>query len=154
MNNPDSTPRAPRNPAREPRPAPEDLAFCQAFEALRVKASDFDHRAHVRLAYTYLCGRSVDDAHESMKRSLVRFLAHLGVGQAKYHETITLAWIMAVKHFMRQSPRCASASEFLERNPELLDPRIMLTHYSTEVLFSSQARRRFVKPDLQQIPQS
>lgn len=40
----------------------------------------------------------------------------------------------------------------IERNPELLDSRIMLTHYSAEVLFSDEARARFVDPDIQPIP--
>jgi hypothetical protein len=34
----------------------------------------------------------------------------------------------------------------------LLDSRIMLTHYSTELLFSDKARAKFVEPDLDPIP--
>jgi hypothetical protein len=46
----------------------------------------------------------------------------------------------------------ASASDFITRNPELLDSRIMLTHYSASVLFSAEAREAFVEPDLDPIP--
>ena len=35
---------------------------------------------------------------------------------------------------------------------ELLDSRIMLTHYSAAVLFSPDARQSFVAPDIQSIP--
>ena len=48
---------------------------------------------------------------------------------------------------------CASAAVFMEANPRLLDPKIMLTHYSAEVLFSPTARQSFVRPDIQSIPE-
>ncbi len=44
------------------------------------------------------------------------------------------------------------SDEFIDANPTLLDRGIMLTHYSAEVLFSEEARRRFVAPDLDGIP--
>ncbi|MCA9730441.1 MAG: hypothetical protein KC729_22365, partial [Candidatus Eisenbacteria bacterium] len=99
-----------------------------------------------------LCELSVDDAHDAMKRSLLAFLTHLGIGEAKYHETLTRAWIMAVRHFMARTPTSVSADDFIDRNPILLDSKIMLSHYSTEVLFSVDARGRFVEPDLEAIP--
>lgn len=131
----------------------EDRDFRRAFEAFELPAGNFDHRAHVRLAYVYLCGQSASEAHESMKRALLAFLGHLGVGDAKYHETITRAWVMAVNHFMATSLPCQSAAAFIERNPVLLDKQIMLTHYSAEVLFSPAARAGFVAPDIQRIPE-
>jgi hypothetical protein len=106
----------------------------------------------VRLAYIYLCEQSVDKAHESMKNALLAFLDHLGVKQGKYHETITRAWIKAVDYFMSISSPCASADEFIQGNPDLLNPKIMLSHYSAEVLFSPEARAKFVNPDIQPIP--
>lgn len=130
----------------------EDRDFKQAFEALRVAAEEFDHRAHVRLAYIYLCEMPVDEAHQAMKRALLSFLDHLRVEKGKYHETITRAWIKAVRYFMDETEPCVSADEFIDRNPRLLDPKIMLSHYSAEVLFSPEARRRFVDPDIQAIP--
>jgi hypothetical protein len=87
-----------------------------------------------------------------MKHSLLAFLAYLGVGEAKYHETVTRAWVMAVNYFMVQSLDCTSAAAFIARNPQLLDSKIMLTHYSAEVLFGASARNTFVSPDIQSIP--
>lgn len=130
----------------------EDREFLRSFEACGISPGEFDHAAHLRLAYIYLCDRSVDDAAAAMKCSLLAFLDHLGVGASKYHETMTRAWIMAVQHFMAESRSYASASEFIEDNPRLLDSKIMFTHYSAEVLFSQEARRTFVEPDVQSIP--
>lgn len=130
----------------------DDRTFRRSFEALEVPAEDFDHRAHVRLAYIYLCEMQADAAHKAMKEALLGFLDHVGAERSKYHETITLAWIKAVKYFMSTTPECRSADEFIGHNPELLDTRIMLTHYSAKVLFSDEARARFVEPDIDPIP--
>lgn len=132
--------------------SPADDAFRHAFEACRVDPAEFDHRGHVRLAYIYLCEQPVEQAAASMKAALLGFLRHLGVDPMKYHETITRAWIMAVRHFMQNSPPCASADAFIDANPVLLDSRIMLSHYSAELLYSPAARADFVDPDIEQIP--
>jgi len=130
----------------------EDDAFRMAFESLRVEPGEFDHAAHVRLAYVYLCEHSVDRAAARMKEALLAFLAHLGVGEAKYHETITRAWVMAVDHFMNESAPCSSCADLVRLNPQLLDSKIMLTHYSADVLFAPAARQIFVEPNIQSIP--
>lgn len=129
-----------------------DIEFRRAFEAGKVAPADFDHAAHVRLAYIYLCDQPVEKAAALMKASLLAYLTHLGIGPAKYHETVTRAWIMAVDYFMSKSDGCSSAARFMQLNPELLDSKIMLTHYSAEVLFSQAARQEFVHPDIQGIP--
>lgn len=129
-----------------------DREFQRAFEACEVAPQDFGHAAHVRLAYVYLCAHSVEIAADKMKNALLAFLKHVGVDQGKYHETITRAWIMAVHYFMTKANAARSASEFIDANPELLDSKIMLTHYSAEVLFSPAARQAFVQPDRQSIP--
>jgi hypothetical protein len=46
-----------------------------------------------------------------------------------------------------------SSADFIAKNQEVLDSKIMLTHYSASVLFSSDARASFVEPDLDPIPQ-
>lgn len=112
----------------------------------------FDHRAHVRLAYTYLAETDADTATSRMRTALLDFLRHHGIPITKYHETMTRAWILAVRHFMETSPGSGSADAFIESNPRLLDARIMMTHYSTQLLFSDEARAEFVEPDLGPIP--
>ena len=87
-----------------------------------------------------------------MRDGLRAFIAHHGIDPAKYHETMTRAWILAVRHFMELSPEAESAEDFIDRNPRLLDGKIMLTHYSAGLLFSPEARARFVEPDLDAIP--
>jgi len=129
-----------------------DREFVRKFAACEIAPAEFDHAAHVRLAYVYLCDGSIESAAEKMKQSLLAFLVHFGISASKYHETITRAWIMAVHYFMGKSQGFPSAAAFIGAHPELLDSKIMLTHYSAEVLFSPTARQSFVEPDIQSIP--
>ncbi len=87
-----------------------------------------------------------------MRDTLNRFLIHNGVDPSKFHETLTKAWILAVHHFMNRTEDSNSADEFIDRNPEMLDTKIMMTHYSAEVLFSDEAMATFVQPNLDPIP--
>jgi hypothetical protein len=100
----------------------------------------------------YLCDHDTDTARGLMHTSLLRFLAHNGVDPMKYHETLTRAWILAVRHFMQHVTSSDSSASFMRMDPRVLDTDIMLTHYSANLLFSEEARLRFVEPDLSQIP--
>lgn len=129
-----------------------DLEFRKQFESCSVPVSDFDHRAHLRLAYIYLAEDETEAAYQLMRSALHAYLEHLGIDMAKYHDTITRAWILAVRHFMEVTPQSISTESFIDKNPKMLDSKIMMTHYSAEVLFSDEARAKFVEPDLDPIP--
>lgn len=140
------------------RLSPEDRTFRVAFESGAIAPADFDHRAHVRLAYVHLAehrgggGRDAVAALEAVREALHGFLRHHRIDPAKYHETMTRAWVLAVRHFLERTPESASADDFIDRNPVLLDSEIMLSHYSADLLFSDDARARWVEPDLEEIP--
>lgn len=130
----------------------DDRRFRADFEAFTIPPAKFDHRAHVRLAYTYLAEDEADTALARMRAALLAFIRHNGIDASKYHETMTRAWILAVRHFMEISAASASAEAFIGMNPVLLDAKIMMTHYSAGLLFSDEARSAFVEPDLEEIP--
>ena len=129
----------------------EDRCFRAAFEAQTITPPQFNHEAHVRLAYIYLVEHDVESAVQRMRAALLNFIEHNGIPRSKFHETITRAWVLAVRHFMDRSAS-SSSTDFIAKNQELLDGKIMLTHYSASVLFSSNARASFVEPDLEPIP--
>ena len=134
------------------RSSREDRAFGSEFESCAFRVAEFNHRAHLRLAYVYLTDHDVETAYRSMRDALPAFLEHNGVDPSKYHDTMTRAWILAVRHFMEKTPDSDSADLFIEQNPQMLDSNIMMTHYSAEGLFSDEARAQFVEPDLDPIP--
>jgi hypothetical protein len=129
-----------------------DQQFIADLEAATLAPSQFSHRAHVRAAYVYLAGADAESAAERMRATLLAFLEHHGIAPSKYHATLTKAWILAVRHFMENSPGADSADAFIDANLRLLDAKIMLTHYSAELLFSPSARAAFVEPDQSPIP--
>ena len=127
----------------------EDTEFIRAFEAFENPLSDFKHYSHLRMGFTYLCEQDIKATSSRARRVLCSVLSHNGIEpSAKYHETMTRAWVLAVHHFMACTPETSSAAEFIEANPKLLDTGIMMTHYSKDLLFSDAARSSFVEPDL------
>ena len=132
--------------------SPEDRQFCDAFEAGACSPAAFNHRAHIRLAYIYLAEGGVAAALPRMRQALLTFLSKTGVPASKYHETLTQAWIYAVHHFMQPHIDTSSAEDFIDKNPRLLDTKILLTHYTADVLFSPGARTEYLQPDLDPIP--
>ena len=130
----------------------DDIEFKNQMESCEFLASEFNHRAHLRLAYIYLSKTNTEKSSDLMRDTLNRFLIYNGVDLSKYHATLTKAWILAVHHFMNKTGDSSSADEFINKNTEMLDTKIMMTHYSAEVLFSDEARAAFLQPNLDPIP--
>jgi hypothetical protein len=131
----------------------QDLIFRVDFESGKIQPCDFHHRDHLRLAYVYLCENDVQTAQQMMKNSIKTFLANKNIGPGKYHETLTLAWVEAVCHFMERCGVMHCFDEFARSDQRIFDQNIMLTHYSKDRLFSDAARASYLQPDIQEIPQ-
>ena len=130
----------------------EDKRFRDDFESGAIAPEQFSHREHIRLAYIYLCKGGLDEAYARTKEAIQSLLQRNHIDSAKYHETLTLAWLKAVRYFMGNTASADSAAQFIEQNPRLLDSKIMLTHYSPETLFSDEARAKLIDPDIEPIP--
>ncbi|MEM1433850.1 MAG: hypothetical protein AAGG11_07350 [Pseudomonadota bacterium] len=129
-----------------------DRTFVADIEACEFPIADFDHQAHLRLAYIYLTSGNPIAATRQMEASLRTLLSFNGVDAGKFHVTLTRAWIFAVYHFMQRVPDCASSADFVASAPQLLNTQIMETHFSPELLFSETARNTTVYPDRDPIP--
>jgi hypothetical protein len=129
-----------------------DVEFRQRFAAGKVPPQDFSHKAHLRLAYVHLVANGPDRAVATFRSDLQRFLRIHKIDPAKFHETLTQSWLRAVWHFMQRAGDTSGGDDFLKRSTPLHDPKAMLTHYSKNVLFSMEARRQFIEPDLDPIP--
>ena len=126
-----------------------DEAFARAFEAGAVTPEQFDHAAHLRVAWVYLReAGSADAALPRIREAIQRFAAAAGAAR-KYHETITVVWMRLLEDAGAQVPGPCELTVLLRRHPELADKNLPLKHYSRERLFSEDARERYVPPDLQ-----
>jgi hypothetical protein len=52
---------------------------------------------------------------------------------------------------MARKPRTSRALS-VQRHPELLDKHLLLKHYRSETIGGSEARQRWVAPDLRELP--
>lgn len=121
-----------------------DLTICR-FEAGRIDAASFDHKAHVYVAWLYLQAYDLGSAITRFDDALGRLTAKLGV-PGKYHATITWALLILIRERMREGEGWQT---FCSRNPDLLQNSraILGRYYSDERLFSDLARTQFVLPD-------
>jgi flavin reductase len=128
----------------------DDDAFLATFERGGFGSDEFPHKAHLRMAWLYVTRFGSEAAIDRAARG-IRILAEAN-GQANlYHDTVTRAWVYLVAAAVTRSPS-ASFGDFLARNPQLLDKRLLLEHYSPNLLASSPARAAWIAPDLAPIP--
>ncbi len=130
----------------------EDDEFRRQFESGAFPKSEFKHRQHLRLAYIYLAQYDENLAHQAMRDSIQNYLKYHSVCPSVYNETITRAWILATRHFMETVRHSTSSDSFIDQYPIMLDSKIMMTHYSKDLLFSDGASNAFIEPDLAPIP--
>lgn len=110
----------------------------------------FGHREHLELAWTYLRRYPTDEAAKVMVAAIQRIARQHGA-EDKYHETITRAWLHFVAvHIQRWGAE--SFEEFMDRNPDLLDRKLIEHFYSRELILTESARAAWVRPDLRRLP--
>ncbi|HET8906413.1 MAG TPA: hypothetical protein VFN11_05550 [Ktedonobacterales bacterium] len=128
-----------------------DDEFVQAFLSGSLPQGDFHHRDHLRLAWVLvrLTGRD-----EAMKRitSGIRYFATEHGHAEKYHETMTRFWVRIVAHAVAARPDITTFDGFLAAYPLLLEKDLPYRHWRRETMLSSDARARWVEPDLQALP--
>ncbi len=120
-----------------------------AFENATVEPGDFDHEAHIMVAWHYLQEMELLDALSRFTTAIKRLTHKLGVS-SKYHVTITWFYLIKIAERCAAMPG-ADWTAFKAANPDLFawKPSLIEKHYSTALLSSETARRMFVFPDLQ-----
>jgi hypothetical protein len=124
-----------------------DAELVARFEALELAPDEFGHREHVRLAFALLATNDFAEAGRRFKAALVRFAAAIGA-EAKYHETLTWAYLTLIHERMHLRP-CASSLELVAHNPDLLDhgTGAIARYYDVAAITACPiARRVFVLP--------
>ena len=111
---------------------PEELT--DAFEAGRIRGSDFRHADHVRVAWTL----SQRHPHEEAYARVVAGIRAMTIASGKpdaYHRTITRAWFELI-----------SAAPELGQDSPLFDKTLLSRFYSSERL--AAGRDAWLEPDL------
>jgi hypothetical protein len=111
----------------------------------------FRHRQHINLAF-YAVRRYGMPGAVGMICGWIRQIAAYERAPQKYHHTVSRAWVELVAYHVAAYPDCADFEAFADRNPALLDKRLLGRHYRSSTLAAEPARRGWVEPDLLPFP--
>lgn len=128
----------------------DDAALVAAFESTELE--QFSHVEHVRVAWWYLRTLPLADAIARCSTGIQRFAAARGA-TGKYHETITVAFMLLISERVNAASEL-TWDEFAAANRDLFSRSVLSRHYSEELLASDGARRAFVMPDKDPLPQA
>ncbi len=143
-----------------PRPFASDAGIARIGEGLLARdlpCADWTHEAHLG-ATTYLLARrpdiDLDQALPGIIRGYNESVGGVNDDTQGYHETITRLFLHGVRLFLAEADLDEPLHELV--NELLLSPMGRrdwpLRFYSAERLFSVEARRHFVPPDLAALP--
>ena len=133
--------------------SPDDRRFLARFERCTLPESEWTHLAHIRVAWACLQLSDPADSIARIRRGILAYNTAVLGRPEMYHETVTVAYSMLVANRIRDGESWAA---FETRIDDLLDKKspILLRYESSDRLFSAEARKRFVEPDLQALPAS
>jgi hypothetical protein len=146
-----------------------DDEFLAGFEACTLARPEWTHEAHVRMAWLYLTRYPLSEALERVRSGIrqlndtfskaepVQEQSRFPCGQRPkqsggYHDTITVAFVRLIAARLRDDDTFLA---FRDRNPDLFDRTLtaLLRHYTKKRLHSAKAKRTFIEPDLEKLPE-
>ncbi len=125
-----------------------DEAFLKQFEDTSLPPSLFNHEAHLRLAWLHIRRSGKEQAKLDIKRQLQNYVRSVGA-EDKYHETLTIASVEAVHHFICHAPT-EQFEDFIELNAPLKNQfkALINSHYSFDIFDSIPAKKAYIAPDV------
>lgn len=135
----------------------EIIAIGEGVVARTLPKPAWTHAAHFAAAIWLVAGQSELVAERDMPGLIRAYNTATGVPNTDtegYHETITLASLRAVRAFLAGlsdgTPLFAACNALLATDLGRRD--WLLAYWSRERLFSAEARRAWVEPDLAELP--
>ena len=94
-----------------------DEQFLKQFESAALQPDLFNHEAHLRLAWLHIDRFGLERAIDNVTSQLKNYTKTLGA-EDKYNETVTVAALKAVYHFMLKS-ESKNFRDFIHEFPRL-----------------------------------
>lgn len=125
-----------------------DEEFERAFKNCTLSPDLFTHEAHLRLAWIHLQKVGPEKAPTIVCDQITAFVEYLGA-QDKYHQTVTVAAVMIVHHFMQHTD-VDNFSDFILQFPQLKTnlKGLIAAHYSVDIFQLEEAKVHYVEPDV------
>lgn len=130
----------------------EIAAIGRGFVERTLPKAEWTHAAHFAVAL-WLIANDASHAMPGMIRAYNEAIGGANTDSSGYHETITQASLRAARAFFAQRrhlPLYAICNELMAS--PLGKPGWLLAYWSRPLLFSVEARRTWVEPDLQPLP--
>ena len=132
-----------------------DAEHLRRFEDHSLPKEQWNHRAHLKVAYLYLNRFSLPETLERLRTGIQAYNAAQGIQDTPtggYHETMTQVWLQLVYTALRQFGPAKTADAFFDAQPQLCDKSTPMLFYSRNCIISPEAKRSFVAPDLAPLP--
>ncbi len=125
------------------------------FRTLKLPKSEWTHEAHLIVAIWYCSNYNFEKALVLLRENIKNYNQAVGTPNTKnsgYHESITKFWLIVAKQFIEKlvvKSTPIACNKFI--NSELAKRDYPLRFYTSERLFSIEARHSWVKPDLNKL---
>lgn len=132
-----------------------DAKFIEAFEAAAIPSEQWNHRAHVRMAFLYLRDLPLEEALDVIRNGIRTLNKANGIVDSAtegYHETATVAWARVIASCIAHHGPIDTFDSFASANPHLCQRTLLRGYYTRERIMGAEARRSFVEPDLAPLP--
>jgi len=125
-----------------------DTDFIKAFETGEFPPNQFNHKAHIKLAWIYLDLFDEETTISKTCEAIKNFDRLHGDG-TKFHTTLTVAAVKVVHHF-RQKSSTTTFDGFVTEYPRLITSfkELLFQHYGESVLTDLKAKTSYLEPDL------
>lgn len=128
-------------------------SFIVAFETRTLPKLYWTHQAHLLVALWYNLRHKADEALDIVRQHIKRYneaVGTLNTESSGYHETITVFYMWAVRRFIAEANPEASLVDLANRliSGKCAARSFPFEYYSRDLLLSSEARMKWVEPDL------
>ncbi|MBL8669845.1 MAG: hypothetical protein JNK11_04270 [Alphaproteobacteria bacterium] len=136
------------------QPNEADIAdLLQRFDAAKLEPARWTHLAHLAVGAALIRRLGYLDACRAIPGRIWRLNEASGVPNSDtrgYHHTVTMAFLWGVSRALAAQPADLPLAQLVERmaGTALATKQFPLAHYGFERLWSAEARRGWVAPDL------
>ena len=126
------------------------------FEQARIPFADWTHAAHIAMACCYIRRLPKAELLRTVRRNIRNYNVRGGgknTDTSGYHETLTVLWLWVLADYLEAYADGATRLEQVTQAVETFGGnRLYPEYYSYDVVKSVVARRRWMEPDMKQLP--
>ncbi|MCT0224894.1 hypothetical protein [Synechococcus sp. CS-1328] len=121
------------------------------FEVQELPYKHWTHRAHLAVAVYYLHNHTFNETLKTIRRKINDYNRARGDPNG-YNETVTIAFLAKIREQLTQPSSRISAWQDFTLAVSTCTIAWLYNHYSPELVWSDEAKARWVPPDLTDFP--